>query len=77
MPTNKTEQCAHEKVYASYILTSHPPQQPWVCRLCGEEGIDRLGGKLKTDEYEKTKRHFKAKRRKNAGNDTDNPDGSD
>ena len=35
--------CNHEgtKVYAPYILTSNPPQSPWVCSKCGEQGVGR------------------------------------
>jgi hypothetical protein len=35
------ENCNHKKVYAEYILTSSPPQYPWVCSECGEHGVDR------------------------------------
>jgi hypothetical protein len=31
----------HKKVYANYILTSNPPQYPWICSECGEKGTDR------------------------------------
>lgn len=31
----------HKKVFANYILTSNPPQYPWVCSVCGERGTDR------------------------------------
>ncbi len=33
--------CAHvRKTYAPHILTSHPPQHPWVCPDCLEEGVE-------------------------------------
>lgn len=33
--------CAHNnRSYAPYILTSYPPQQKWICRDCGFEGIE-------------------------------------
>jgi len=41
--------CQHEKVYASYILTSNPPQYPWICKKCGLRGFDM--GILTYDEY--------------------------
>ncbi|GFN32483.1 hypothetical protein PCURB6_27430 [Paenibacillus curdlanolyticus] len=31
---------SHEKVYADYYLMSNPPQQPWICSKCGEQGND-------------------------------------
>jgi hypothetical protein len=30
----------HSKVYSSGVLTSHPPQYPWVCSVCLETGAD-------------------------------------
>jgi hypothetical protein len=33
--------CEHKKVYAPYGLMSNPPQWPWICSECGEEGVDR------------------------------------
>ncbi len=32
--------CNHNKVYANVILTSYPPQRPWICSICGAEGKD-------------------------------------
>lgn len=41
----------HDKVYANYILCSSPPQQPWVCKKCGEQGTDRLESGYSVDSY--------------------------
>lgn len=30
----------HTKIYADFWLMTNPPQQPWVCSECGEEGRD-------------------------------------
>jgi hypothetical protein len=32
--------CNHEKVYAPFVYTTYPAQHPWICRLCGEQGVD-------------------------------------
>jgi hypothetical protein len=37
------KQCNHKKIYAQEILCSIPPQRRWICEICGEEGIDRIG----------------------------------
>lgn len=49
--------CEHEKVYAPYVLTSNPPQYPWVCKLCGERGTD-YGEYYDGGEYERVIRGF-------------------
>ena len=43
--------CKHDKVYNTrMVLTTFPPQQAWICRKCGEEGIDIMWGQ-EADEY--------------------------
>ena len=42
--------CNHDKVYSREILTSYPPQQPWVCRKCGAKG-SRILGQEAFEEY--------------------------
>lgn len=32
--------CVHDKVYSQYVLATFPAQHPWICRECGEEGVD-------------------------------------
>ena len=34
-------ECEHRKVFAGYVLTSNPPQLPWVCSKCLQKGSDR------------------------------------
>jgi len=51
-----SDYCDHDKVYASYMLTSDPPLYPWICRKCGAEGTDR--GQPHKDEYAELKRNF-------------------
>jgi hypothetical protein len=41
--THNKKQCNHKKIYAQEILCSIPPQRKWICELCGEEGIERIG----------------------------------
>ena len=42
---HKVFECDHDLAWAPYILTSDPPQQPWICRICLQEGVERLGPK--------------------------------
>lgn len=49
--------CQHEKVNANCILTSHPPQSPWICKKCGERGADVIGT-LKENKYDVIVRNF-------------------
>jgi hypothetical protein len=39
--THTAGTCAHvRKTYAPHILTSDPPQHPWVCPDCLDEGVE-------------------------------------
>lgn len=49
-------ECKHEKVFANFILTSNPPQYPWVCKLCGETGVDQ--GLFQKNEYEEIMKYL-------------------
>mgnify|MGYP001561538924 CR=1 FL=1 len=51
------EKHEHNKVYSKLILTSYPPQYPWICSECGEEGIEQ--GMLPEYDYDDLKRKFK------------------
>jgi hypothetical protein len=42
--------CEHDKCFAPFVLTSDPPQYPWVCRRCGARGTDR-GASRDAGEY--------------------------
>lgn len=33
--------CSHIKIYSNKVLQSIPPQFPWICSVCLEEGTDR------------------------------------
>lgn len=48
----KPEPCLHEKVYSNRILASMPPQTPWICRLCGETGIDQEKLAMPKESYD-------------------------
>lgn len=52
--------CLHEKVYANHILATNPPRRPWVCKKCGERGMDVVGN-IDMNEYDKFKK-FLSKR---------------
>jgi hypothetical protein len=49
-PTDKP--CEHEKVYSSFVLASMPPKTPWICRLCGETGIDQEKLAMPKESYD-------------------------
>lgn len=58
MNTKSGEECKHEnKSYAPYVLTSYPPQYPWICRDCGKNGVDR-GTIAKENDYAAVKQKF-------------------
>jgi len=48
--------CEHDKVYARFLLLAYPPQRPWVCKKCGEVGIELTGMDLpkNSDEFFET-----------------------
>lgn len=51
--------CDHNKVYAPFMKASLPPQQPWICSKCGDEGVDR--GVHVSNWYESLQRAKEAK----------------
>jgi len=55
------DKCKHEKVYANYFLT--PTGIQWICRFCGEEGVDENPFFPITfaNEYDAIKRKFEKK----------------
>jgi hypothetical protein len=53
--------CEHEKVYSDRILTSDPPQHPWICRKCGGRGV-RMGRSVDRGEYDRLVSTWKATR---------------
>lgn len=56
-PRPQIEKCSHKKVYADFQLCSYPPQRPWICSLCGEEGYD-IEQILESESYENVKKRF-------------------
>lgn len=51
-PSAGASECQHEKVYAGHVLTSSPPQRPWICRKCKTRGADSVrGGDSDWSEY--------------------------
>ena len=36
----KQMSCEHDKVYAPAIVSTNPTRRRWICRKCGERGID-------------------------------------
>ena len=51
--------CEHDKIYSVCLLLTSPPQRPWICRKCGEQGNDDISAIENT--YEETVRQFKKK----------------
>jgi len=51
------KECNHDKVYQHVMVLSNPPMQRWICRKCGEEGIDTIGT-AGTMEYLELKEKF-------------------
>lgn len=41
----------HSKVYANERFMSNPPQQKWICSICGELGVDTMGGYTVGDPF--------------------------
>lgn len=50
----------HDKCYCQTILLSYPPQYPWICRICGEQGVDHADVIIH-NEYEELKRKWNQK----------------
>ena len=48
----------HVFVYADYVLASNPPQRPWICRRCGEEGRN-IADAITPSDYEKIRQQFR------------------
>lgn len=42
----------HDKCWSNIVLTSYPPQSPWICRRCGKLGVD-VGECVDATEYDK------------------------
>lgn len=47
----------HDKIYAPYILSSYPLKHSWICRLCGESGVD-VGYNVRGLTYEQLLNYF-------------------
>lgn len=57
-PTEIQAECKHEQVFADYDLASDPPQCPWICRLCGLQGVDRHEMLRPTETYDNLVKKF-------------------
>lgn len=42
--------CDHQPVYSGVFLASYPRQRPFICRLCGYEGVEGGSSVKCTDE---------------------------
>ena len=53
---DSVKDCGHRKIYSKTFttLTCDPPidQKPWICQLCGAEGIDRITRAAPPDHYD-------------------------
>jgi hypothetical protein len=53
------EKCKHNKVYDhDHIFMSNPPKVQWICKICGERGIDTTSICRENNEYETTIKQF-------------------
>jgi hypothetical protein len=50
--------CQHDWCYANAILTSYPPQQDRICRLCGLTERVTVGEYVDPNEYDRLKERF-------------------
>jgi len=50
--------CENNKVYASYTFTSDPPQNPWVCVICGNKGTDTIRWANRPPSYDDVCKKF-------------------
>jgi hypothetical protein len=50
--------CNHDKVYANHVLTSNPPQYPWICSKCGTTGRDVTFDDNKGPTYDDLNKQF-------------------
>ena len=55
---SKETLCVHEKVYADFCYPTNPPQYPWICKKCGEKGIEREQRGIMFNEYDQIKKKF-------------------
>lgn len=52
-------ECNHDKVFSNYVLTSNPPQYPWICRKCGYMSRDIGEYYSARNEYEELIEKFR------------------
>lgn len=58
MTYEQMQEHTHDKVYAPFQYPTDPPQQPWICRTCGIEGVDTLQTVFNGGEYDRLKDRF-------------------
>jgi hypothetical protein len=52
------EECKHEKVYANFTYASNPPITPWICKKCGQKGMETSAYISYEETYEQIARKF-------------------
>ena len=45
----------HQKVYSPMILPTLPAQRPWICSICGKEGVDQ---DILSETYDEMRKRF-------------------
>jgi hypothetical protein len=55
--------CDHERIYENAIALEFPPMHRWICRKCGQEGVEKVFSHDDM-EYRKVKRQWFEKRMK-------------
>ncbi len=53
----RADGCFHHKVYENVVLACDPPKQRWICKSCGEEGIDVVGN-IEWNQYDELRKKF-------------------
>ena len=69
-----SDNCKHDKAYSTKILLSDPPQRPWICRKCLEQGNERSTFPLVEDGSEYQRLISSTKENSNKFTDLENPE---
>ena len=54
-------ECTHDKAYDHNVLLSDPPKRRWICRKCGEHGVERMGPLYLKETYDDAVKRFEKK----------------
>ena len=54
-PDGEESDHEHQKVYSPMILPTLPAQRPWICSICGKEGVDH---DILSETYDEMRKRF-------------------